>query len=465
MAKPNSMFYCSLLGGESFDEFAHLGSLREVMEHMQDEELRHLLRRCREGGRQDWPVEAMLNAYYAMIVLQYRSIESLRRNLAANPTLMRVCGFPMKANKKDNIRVPSKSAFSRFMKLLEQLEREHGAMYALFERNRDRLMELCPDFGTSLGFDGKKLHSYSTGRIRSDGTCSDPDADWGRQVYRGVGSDGKPWSHEVKWFGYRLHLVADTRYELPFDFRVEAASVSETPVCREMMSEILSDTEAGARCVDFVADRGLDDDQLRRQLHERGVTPFIETRRMWKDEPLGDIRKPTRALCEDRVDTMVYTECGKVYCVCPQSGEVRPVAYAGFEKKRQTLKYRCPAVEYGLHCAGRDECHRMGGISPNAKQRIVRIKINDGKHPMRTFGPCPRNTRKWKQTFDRRNSLERINARVGRDFQVDDHFLRGKSAMHLRIAGSMAVMLAIALGCLEKNKPDKMRSLVTSPAA
>ena len=164
MAIPNSIFYCSLLCGESFDEFAHLGSLREVMEHMQDEELRHLLRRCREGGRQDWPVEAMLNAYYAMIVLQYRSVESLRRNLAANPTLMRVCDFPMKSNRKNAFRVPSKSAFSRFMELLAQLECEHDAMSALFDRNRDRLMEMCPDFGTSLGFDGKKLHSYSTGR-------------------------------------------------------------------------------------------------------------------------------------------------------------------------------------------------------------------------------------------------------------------------------------------------------------
>ena len=67
MAKPNLMFYCSMLGGERFDEFAQLGSLREVIEHMQDKELRHLLSRCREGGRQDWPVEAMLNAYYAMI--------------------------------------------------------------------------------------------------------------------------------------------------------------------------------------------------------------------------------------------------------------------------------------------------------------------------------------------------------------------------------------------------------------
>ena len=80
----------------------------------------------------------------------------------------------------------------------------------------------------------------------------------------------------MKWFGYRLHLVADTRYELPFDFRVEAASVFETRVCRKMTSEILSNAEAGACCVDYVADRGLDDDQLRRQLHENGVTPFIE---------------------------------------------------------------------------------------------------------------------------------------------------------------------------------------------
>ena len=131
---------------------------------MQDEELRHLLRRCQEGSRQDWPVEAMLNACYAMMVLRYHLVESLRRNLAANPTLMRVYSFPMKATQKNHLRVPSKSAFSRFVKLLEQLKSEHGAMSTLFDRNRDRLMEMCPDFGTSQGLDGKKLHWHLTGR-------------------------------------------------------------------------------------------------------------------------------------------------------------------------------------------------------------------------------------------------------------------------------------------------------------
>ena len=100
MTKPNSMFYCSLLGGESFDEFAQLGSLREVIQCIQDEELPKILKRFRKGDRKDWPVDAMLNTYHTSLVLQYRSVESLRHNLAGNPTLMRVCNFPLDADQE-----------------------------------------------------------------------------------------------------------------------------------------------------------------------------------------------------------------------------------------------------------------------------------------------------------------------------------------------------------------------------
>lgn len=43
---------------------------------------------------------------------------------------------------------------------------------------------------------------------------------------------------------------------------------------------------------------------------------------------------------------------------------------------------------------------------------------------------------------------------MGRDFLLDDHFLRGQSTMHLLIAGSMAVVLAIALGELVRRLTD-----------
>ena len=54
----------------------------------------------------------------------------------------------------------------------------------------------------------------------------------------------------------------------------------------------------------------------------------------------------------------------------------------------------------------------------------------------------------WKHTFARRNNLKRINARMEHDIPFDDHFFRGKASMHLRIAGSTAIMLANALGYL-----------------
>ena len=79
------------------------------------------------------------------LMLLYRSVESLRRNLT-NLTLMKVGGFPLAADQEARVRVPSKSAFSRFRKLLKRMEFEHGAMCALFYRNCDQLMLACQDF-------------------------------------------------------------------------------------------------------------------------------------------------------------------------------------------------------------------------------------------------------------------------------------------------------------------------------
>ncbi len=38
------------------------------------------------------------------------------------------------------------------------------------------------------------------------------------------------------------------------------------------------------------------------------------------------------------------------------------MAYGGFEKGRQSLKYRCPARHYGLVCAGQERCPVKGAL-------------------------------------------------------------------------------------------------------
>ena len=69
-----------------------------------------------------------------------------------------------------------------------------------------------------MGYDGKAIDSHSTGQVnRETGETSDPDADWGKQETHSVDAQGKSRTKTKTktWFGYRLHLIADTVHELP----------------------------------------------------------------------------------------------------------------------------------------------------------------------------------------------------------------------------------------------------------
>ena len=68
------------------------------------------------------------------------------------------------------------------------------------------------------------------------------------------------------------------------------------------------------------------------------IRPLVDTRLMWKaekEEPDYDPKKRiTRALFPDRADVIVHDERGRVSCICPQTGEVRAMAFQGFEADR-----------------------------------------------------------------------------------------------------------------------------------
>ena len=83
--KNDLMRYCKLIDEEGFDQSAHLDTLQMVIEHMPDAQLVAILKKRRKGGRRDWPVAAMLNALYALLVLQYRSMASLRHHPCYQP--------------------------------------------------------------------------------------------------------------------------------------------------------------------------------------------------------------------------------------------------------------------------------------------------------------------------------------------------------------------------------------------
>ena len=63
------------------------------------------------------------------------------------------------------------------------------------------------------------------------------------------------------------------------------------------------------------------------------------------------------------------------------------MAFHGFEADRNTLKYRCPAAAYDLHCAGRQVCLARSGSKAGDYGRIVRIGLDEANR--RIFTPTP----------------------------------------------------------------------------
>lgn len=471
---------------DDFDSFADFDKLTGIFRELDLSAVVLEIGRHRKfKGRRDWPVESMLLAMFTMKVLQYKSVSGFVRELARNPSLMRLLGFPIRRCASDGgqrhrddptahrYRVPSNAAMSRFQQTLIEVNDKTGCLDAVYEAQLGKVAARLVDFGQRIGYDGKAIRSHSTGKqlahkARDEQTgkrpTSDPDASWGVHSQYATTAKGRERQVTKKWYGYELHLVADVRYELPISFRLTPAHEAETVNCRQLVSEFLQGALSG-RTESFVADRGLDDNALRKMLYEHDILPVIDNRSLWRDDnPHPEqLTTPTRALHADPHETILYNEQGQFFCRCPQSGEIRSLYYQGREARRGTIKWSCPADAYGIQCQGRRQCHEAAGLKADAKTRIVRDRIN--MDHLRSHGPLPKGTRKWQRLYSERSSLERINSRIDSNFQMHDHFIRGIGAMRLHITLGLTAMLAGACMAIRAGKPEKMRCLVTSLAA
>lgn len=419
----------------SWQEIEVLGDLERlvlVLEYMPDELLMQLMERMRGLGRDDYPIRGMWNAVLAGIVYQHCSAESLLRELRRNAQLRDVCGLK---------KAPTSSAFSRFLSKLLEMEAE---IKEIFEALVKELIELLPDLGENLGIDGKAISTHANPHKESkpDDGRRDNDADYGVKTYRGKSEDGTKWEKVKAWFGYNLHLIVDTKYELPVAFSVTKASAAEAPEAHRLLEQIeKSEPTLLERCKYFTADRGYDDSKLILKLRDRySISPIIDIRNMWKD---GD---STRLLTGQT--NVVYDYCGNVYCYCPKEEHKRQMAFGGFEQDRQTLKYRCPAHHYGISCAGKEQC---------PVKKALRIPLAEDP---RIFTPVARSSYKWKERYKMRTATERVNSRLDVSFGFERHFIRGLKKMELRVCLALCVMLTMAVGRIKEKEPEKMRSLV-----
>jgi hypothetical protein len=429
-----------LFSWEEIEGLGDLSRLKLLLENLPDEPLMRKLESARGRGRDDYPVRAMWNSLLAGIVFQHASVEALRRELSRNGQLRRICGFHPTCSDKQ---VPPSWVYSRFLSCLLR----HGdEVESLFQKLVWQVSAQLPDFGKSLAIDGKAVDSAARrrSRRRRGDRRGEHDANVGVKQYTEHRPDGSRQRKVKRWFGFKVHTVADTTYELPVGFEVTPASHAEQPVAQWLLDDLEQNQPLLLDSAEYViADRGYDDEKLHRRLWDHHqIKPIIGIRNLWQ---APDGHDATRAVSSR--EGVAYDFRGNVYCYSVY-GHRQKMAHAGFEKDRNTIKYRCPAHHYGQHCSGRSRC-RMAST--------VRIPIAEDR---RVFGPVARDSYKWDDLYKRRTAAERLNSRLDVSFGFENHTTRGLGKMRLRIGMAYMAMLAMALGRIKANKAQHMRSLV-----
>ena len=424
-----------------WDEFEQIGDLERlelILRHLPDEQLMRTLERERGNGRNDYSVRAVWNSILAGIVFGHPSTASLRRELQRNAQLRQICGFGICSGTEA---VPEAWVYSRFFRRLEQHFTE---LRRIFDVLVKRCESQLPGFGRHMGCDGKALASYArrSGKSKRADRRGEHDATWGVHAHHTHDRDGIMREQVKRWFGFKLHLVADTDYELPVAFAVLPANQNEMPVMHRLVEGLAAGTHKGLlqRCEVWSGDRGYDDGKLLSRLWDRHrIKPVIDIRNTWKDG------EATRVLSGH--ENVTYDWKGTVCCHCPAMLKEREMAFAGFEKGRNTLKYRCPARHYGYDCAGAQRC---------PIRSAVRIPLCENR---RIFTPVARSSYQWKRLYNKRSALERINSRIDTSFGFERHTIRGLPKMSVMVTISLSLMLAVAIGRTAEKQPQLMRSL------
>ncbi len=369
-----------------------------------------------------------MNSFIASFLFEHETVESQLRELCRNKQLRTLCSFEPKCVKqKDGSRkiyvAPSASAYSKFLKNLMSCQEELDEMFT------ELVMYMYGNldhFGEVLMADGKAIQSFGTkvSKNKKSGRRGEHDADWCQKQYSVSGPNGESVVKTKKWFGFRLHLIADATYEIPVAFSVTKASNSEQTETKKLLKKIeKTHNEWLEGCRYFLGDKGYDSTKIILQLEGKGITPIIDIRNCWKDGEETHQYRDTN---------LVYNYKGTVWYV-GEDGKKTELLYKGYDKRTDSLRY---------------------GFKPQKHdRRIFRIKCEEDR---RIFTPVARSSHKWKRLYKKRTGIERINGRIDRDYQFERHTVRGLSKMTMFLTVTLVIYMGMAKSKIEKGQTEQL---------
>ena len=423
------------LSWDEIDAAPDLGRVKMLLETLGDEELMRKLERDRKGRRNEYPVRVCWNILLAGMVLGQRSTAAMLRELSRNPSLRRALGILVAAGPGG---VPTKDAMHRFStKLLGRPRQVDRMRVAMVEGLRREL----PDLGARVAVDATPIRTWARGR-RNPRESTDPQAAWGKKVRRWTDRNGVVHETETKWFGYQAHVLVDSRHELPLARTLAPANAADVGQLTALLDQLgAAHPEMRVRSVS--GDKAYDDGERIRSLYEeRQIKSVFALRDTAQDGEDGEPLRPGA--------NVLLGDDGTVYCYHKKGRRMvrQAMAYWGWEAKRGTQKWRCPAAAYGFRCPERARC------SPGAYGKTIRVRA---EQDWRRFGPLAHGSKKRKRLYNGRTAAERVNRRLKRGLTLDDLTVRGRKKILLKLDMAILVLYGLALGHLRR-KAKRRRS-------
>ncbi len=402
-----------------------LATIKDTLRAIPDTQLLAALNQRRHNGCDTYPVSVLWGVLLLSIILRHITTEACLEELRRNAPLRLLIGI------ESEDAVPNGWNITRFLAVLGQAPYLQ-LLRDVFNSMVQRLGVAVPDLGQHTAGDSTGLCGRREPNAeRAKGEIKDglPQASGGRKEYK---DDEGRVSKVVEWFGYKLHLLVDVKHEVVLSYHITDTKTGDNECIEHLVEQARGNVPAD-RIQTLAYDKAADDVKVHETLHEAGIKPLIQNRACWPKD--GEQEK----VIGGRVPLhVVHDEAGTVYCYDTVSKVPvrRAMSYAGHEKSRGTLKYRCPAVVEGFHCASAKKCN--AGTSYGLTVR-VRQEID-----YRRFPSIPRATPQFERLYKGRTSVERVNDRLKVWWGLDDGNVVGARRFCAHVVAVLIAHLAFA---------------------
>jgi len=314
-------------------------------------------------GPKGYRPETLIAALIAMQVEKIPTIKHLVKRLNEDPVFRYSCGFEVLGS------VPSESTFSRFSDKLSNSECLNDLFHELVLKAKDmRIID-----GTSVAIDSTKIDAFEASKPKKDITNDGVHPNWGMKR----DTNG----NKIRWFGWRLHLLCDSKSELPLEFDVTPASNHDGTRALPLIEQLFNSYNGAFKPKYYAMDSAYDIDEIYTTITSKfDGSPIIPYNPRSSYAPPEGLDKDLKPLCSGGYNLVYWGKDGDY------------------------MKFRCP------HALGKVNCsHGMKWCSSSNYGFTLKVNYRQNSrfysHPLRYMDL-------WQKEYDKWTSVERCNSRL-----------------------------------------------------